>query len=71
MAIEPDIKAVVDREETIAAMQPMKIGEGSPRRAQALDLAVELAEKSAAFRSSLPLGVRNALANLVRAMNCY
>jgi Fic family protein len=61
----------IDRSETIDQMQPMKIGEGSPRLAAAQDLAIELASRSAAFRSSLPAGVRTALANLVRAMNCY
>jgi len=35
------------------------------------DLALELAEKSAAFRSSLPESIAAALADLVRSMNCY
>jgi Fic family protein len=52
-------------------MQPMRIGDGSPRLAEGRDLAVDLALKAAAFRSSLPHGVRAALAQLVRAMNCY
>jgi len=60
-----------DRGETIDSMQPMKIGEGSPRLPAVRDLAVELAAKAAAFRSSLPDGVRTSLADLVRAMNCY
>lgn len=71
MASKADIEAVTDRGETITTMQPMAIAEGSPRRIEALDLAVELVDKSAAFRSSLPSGVRTALADLVRAMNCY
>ena len=62
---------IEDRGETIDLMQPMKIGEGSPRLAAAQDLAIELAAKAAAFRSSLPAGVRTSLAGLVRAMNCY
>jgi Fic family protein len=70
MAIEADID-VTDRGEDVSTMQPMKIAEGSPRRNQSLDLAVELVAKAAAFRSSLPPGIRTALANLVRAMNCY
>jgi len=71
MAIEPDINAAVDRGEDIGSMQPMKIDEGGPRFRDAVDLAVELTGKSAAFRSSLPPAVRTALADLVRAMNCY
>jgi Fic family protein len=71
MAHKPDIGMVIDRNENIAAMQPMKIDEGSQRRREAMDLAVELVSKSAAFRTSLPPAVRSALADLVRAMNCY
>lgn len=69
--MKPDMEAVIDRGETISLMQPMRIAEGSPRRGEALDLAVELAEKSGAFRSGLQPGLRAALANLVRSMNCY
>ena len=36
-----------------------------------IELAVDLAAKSAGFRRSLPDGVVSALAELVRAMNCY
>lgn len=60
-----------DRGETIELMQPMRIGDGSPRLGAVRDLAVDLALKASAFRSSLPVGVRTALADLVRAMNCY
>jgi hypothetical protein len=35
------------------------------------DLALELAQKSAAFRHSLPPSIVASLADLVRAMNCY
>jgi hypothetical protein len=34
-------------------------------------LSLELAARSAGFRRSLPEGVRTALADLVREMNCY
>ena len=71
MATEPDIAPAVDRGEDITAMQPMKIGEGGSRFRDAVDLALELTAKSAAFRSSLPLAMRAGLADLVRAMNCY
>lgn len=69
--LEADILVTEDRGETIDLMQPMRIGDGSPRLAEGRDLAVDLALKAAAFRSSLPHGVRAALAQLVRAMNCY
>lgn len=71
MATEPDIEPAIDRGEDIAAMQPMKIGEGGSRFRDAVDLALELTAKSAAFRSSLPPAMRTGLADLVRAMNCY
>lgn len=69
--MKPDIVTAGDRGEDITEMQPMKIGEGSERFRDAADLAVELTGTSAAFRSSLPPVIRTALANLVRAMNCY
>lgn len=68
--MEADILRV-DRGETIDQMQPMKIGDGSPRLPELRDLAIDLAARAAAFRSSLPLGIQTALAQLVRAMNCY
>lgn len=71
MVIEPDIQPAVDRGEDIAVMQPMKIGEEGLRFRDAVDLALELTAKSAAFRSSLPPAMRTGLADLVRAMNCY
>ena len=69
--LKADILVTEDRGETIDLMQPMRIGEGSPRLGHVRDLAVDLALKAGAFRSSLPIEVRTALAELVRAMNCY
>jgi Fic family protein len=69
--IEPDIIPVKDSGESVVLMEPLLIAEGSPRRAGLTDLAIEVAARSAGFRSSLPDGVRTALADLVRAMNCY
>ena len=69
--IKADIKAVVDRGEDVRLMEPLLIGETARERGDLTDLAVELAAKSAGFRRSLPDGVRSALADLVRAMNCY
>jgi Fic family protein len=69
--IKADISAVVDRGESIGLMGPMRIPEESRDRGALIDLAVDLAGKSAGFRRSLPTGVVTALADLVRAMNCY
>lgn len=60
-----------DDGESIGLFEPLMISEGSPERGRLNDLALELAEKSAAFRSSLPESTAAALADLVRAMNCY
>jgi len=69
--IEADISAVVDRKEPVELMAPLLISEGSRHRGALTDLAIEVAARSAGFRRSLPDGVRVALADLVRAMNCY
>ncbi|MEJ2419084.1 MAG: Fic family protein [Exilibacterium sp.] len=61
----------IDRGEAIAIMEPLQISEGSRHRPALTELGVELAAKSAGFRRSLPDGVVTALADLVRAMNCY
>jgi Fic family protein len=68
---EADIKAVIDRGEQPGGMEPLLLSEGSPHRQALNDVAVELAAASAGFRRSLPDGVMKALADLVRAMNCY
>tara|TARA_A100001391_G_scaffold143804_2_gene101633 strand:- start:342 stop:1577 length:1236 start_codon:yes stop_codon:yes gene_type:complete len=60
-----------DRGEDVAVMEPLKISDGSPHQVALTELAVDLAAKSAGFRRSLPDGVVKALADLVRAMNCY
>ena len=69
--INADIETVADRGESIGLMVPMRLGEDSRHRGPLVDLAVDLAGKSAGFRRSLPTGVVTALADLVRAMNCY
>ena len=60
-----------DDDESTGLFEPLMVSEGAPRRAALNDLALELAEKSAAFRSSLPESIAAALADLVRSMNCY
>jgi len=69
--IKEDIKPVEDRGETISMMEPLVIAEGWQHRAGLTDLALDLAQKSAGFRRSLPESLLASLADLVRAMNCY
>jgi|SRR5665213_58814 len=69
--IEADIKPVKDWGETVSLMEPLLIGDGSRHRAALTDLALELAQKSAGFRRSLPESLLSSLADLVRSMNCY
>ena len=64
-------ESIADRGETISLMQPLLVGEASRQRTALTDLAVELAGRAAGLRRSLPEGVLTALADLVRAMNCY
>lgn len=64
-------KSVGDRGELVSLMEPLLIGEGSRHRPHLTDLAFDLTQKSAGFRSSLPASLRTSLADLVRAMNCY
>ncbi len=74
MANKPDKmqeEMIQDDGESIGLFEPLMVSEGSPHRGGLNDLALELAEKSAAFRSSLPDSTASALADLVRAMNCY
>src|SRR6516162_10110984 len=65
------ILSVKDRGESTALMEPLLIGETSRHRGTLTDLAVELAQKAAGFRRSLPESLSTSLADLVRAMNCY
>ncbi len=67
---ETDMEAE-DRGERIALMEPLLIGESSARRGPLTDLALDLAQKAAGFRRSLPESLLVSLAGLVRAMNCY
>jgi len=69
--LKADIEAAKDRGESIGLMEPLLIGDGSRHRAALTDLTVELAQKSAGFRRSLPASLLTSLADLVRSMNCY
>ncbi len=69
--MQADKREPIDRGESVSLMEPMRIQENSCQRASMADLAVDLAAHAAGFRRSLPEGVMTALADLVRAMNCY
>ena len=69
--IKADIIEVVYREESLSMMEPLLLSEGSRHRGELMDLALDLTAHSAGFRRSLSEGVLTALADLVRAMNCY
>jgi len=71
MDIVPDMPKVGDRRETIDAMEPLLLSENCAARGGLTDLSLELAQKSAGFRRSLPLSIQASLADLVRSMNCY
>ena len=68
--MEADIKAA-DRGEATPKMEPLLIASDSRHRAALTDLALELAQKAAGLRRSLPSSLLASLAGLVRAMNCY
>ena len=57
--------------ETTGLFEPLLVSEGSRHRAELNDLALDLSTRTAAFRSSLPESIADALATLVRSMNCY
>lgn len=52
-------------------MEPLLLGETSRHRGTLTELALELTQKAAGFRRSLPESMVTSLADLVRAMNCY
>lgn len=68
--MEADISAV-DGGEFVGLMEPLVLGESYRHRGRLVDMALELAQKSAGFRRSLPQSLVASLAGLVRSMNCY
>ena len=64
-------KIAADRGELVSLMEPLLIGDGSRHRGEITDLVLELTQKAAGFRRSLPPSLLASLADLVRAMNCY
>ncbi len=69
--MEADIRTAIDRGEQVSLMEPLLIGEGSRHRGGLTDLVLDLVQKSAGFRRSLPGSLLASLADLVRSMNCY
>ncbi len=63
--------AVLDRGEQPVSMEPLLLAESSRHRSALSDLSITLAATASGLRRSLPAGVMIALADLVRAMNCY
>lgn len=61
----------VDRGESPAVMEPLRLSEGSRHRSRLNDLALDLAAQASGFRRSLPPLVLASMAELVRGMNCY
>ena len=60
-----------DRGESVALMEPLVISSDSRHRSLLTDLALDLAQRSAGFRRSLPPALLASLAGLVRSMNSY
>ncbi len=65
------MRPVADRGERTSLMEPLMLSAGAPHRGALADLAIELSQRSAGFRRSLPPGLVGSLASLVRSMNCY
>jgi hypothetical protein len=61
----------VDRGESISAMEPLLILDGSRHLTALNELAFDLTRKSAAFRRSFPRPSQAPLASLVRTTGCY
>lgn len=67
--MKPDTTS--DRGEPVSRMEPLLIRTDSRDRPRLTDLVLELAQRSARFRHSLPQAVLDSVADLVRAANCY
>ena len=60
-----------DDGESVTMMTPALLSDEAKRKAELVDLVLELVARSAGLRRSLPEGTLAALAELVRVMNCY
>jgi Fic family protein len=68
---EEDIKEAEDRGEAVTMMEPLLVRQPGIAREELADLALDLTARSTGFKRSLPGGVADSLATLVRSMNCY
>ena len=68
---KPAKKAAQDWGEHAGLMEPLLISQDSRHRPALTDIALDLVQKSAGFRRSLPESLLASLADLVRSMNCY
>ena len=64
-------KTPVDRGEPLSLTEPLTVPVSSRHWGPLSDLALDLAQKAASFRHSLPTSLLASLADLVRSMNCY
>ena len=69
--MKKDLNRASDAAESPSMMEPMLIRDDAPQREALTELAMDLAVRAAGLQRSLPLGLRTALADLVRTMNCY
>jgi Fic family protein len=60
-----------DDGEDVYLLEPMRVSEENSARPELSELVLELTKQSASFRSSLPKGLAEPLADFVRSMNCY
>jgi Fic family protein len=69
--MKADIPPTSDAGEPLSAMEPLWVADGARQRSELNDLALELAQRFAGYRRSLPPGLVVSLARLVRSTNCY
>jgi len=62
---------LLDRGESIMAVEPLLPEEASKHRPRLNDLVLELIDASAGLRGAIPEGMRTPLAASMRTMNCY
>jgi Fic family protein len=67
----PPKAGVRDDGEDVYLMEPMRISQENNARPALTELVLEITKQNASFRSSLPLGLTEPLADFVRSMNCY
>lgn len=60
-----------NHKENISLFEPLILPESQAQRPVLMDLVMELAARSARFKSALPSAIQKSLAKTVRAMNCY